>query len=252
MKPLIVGTWKMNPTSLAEAKQLFNSVKEGVKDINDVETVICAPFVYLPILETQDSSLVLGAQDCFWEEKGAFTGEISPKMLKDLGCKYVIIGHSERRKHQQETDEMINKKIKAVLNSGLSPIVCIGDRKKDSAEDVKEISTQLEKDLAGLESFDLSNLIIMYEPVWAISTTKGGRVATAKDAIEGVNYIKKELDRLFGKDLSQKTKFLYGGSVNSENIKDFIFEAKLDGVLVGGASLKDQEFINTVKGASKS
>ena len=252
MKPLVGANWKMNPVSLVEAKQLFNSIKEGIKNVEDVETVIFAPFVYLPVLDNQESNIVLGAQDCFWEEKGAFTGETSPKTLKELGCKYIIIGHSERRKHKEETDEMVNKKLKAALNAGLSPVLCRGDKKRESDEDIKEITVQLEKDLDGLKEFDLSNLSIMYEPVWAISTTKGGRVATAKDAIEGVNYIKKELDRLFGGGLNQKIKFLYGGSVDSTNIKSFIFEAKLDGVLVGGASLKDQEFINTVKGASNS
>lgn len=252
MKPLVGANWKMNPISLAEAKQLFNSVKEGIKEVEDVETVIFAPFVYLPILDNQESNIILGAQDCFWEEKGAFTGETSPKTLKELGCKYIIIGHSERRKYKEETDEMVNKKLKAALNAGLSPILCIGDKKREFDEDIKEITVQLEKDLDGLKDFDLSNLSIMYEPVWAISTTKGGRKPTVEDAIEGVNYIKKDLDRLFGGDLSQKIRFLYGGSVDSTNIKGFIFEAKLDGVLVGGASLKSQEFINTVKGASNS
>ena len=204
-KTLIVANWKMNPVSLAEAKKLYNSVKKDVKNIKTAEIIVCPPFIYL------DSLKANGAQDCFWEEKGAFTGEISFLMLKKMKIKYVIIGHSERRKHFQETKEMTVKKIKAALSVGLKPILCI-DKISQIPEGIKEI-------------------IIAYEPLFAIGT---GKPCSAEKA----------------KKIRKKIKFnqvLYGGSVNSQNAVNYIKKAGFQGLLVGGASLNSKEFIEIVK-----
>lgn len=249
MRTLIVANWKMNPPVLKEAEKLFNDIKEGVKNIKDAKVVICPSFPYISNLKSENSNLKLGAQNCFWEEKGAFTGEVSPQMLKDLGVEYVILGHSERRKYLGETDEMINKKLKKALELGLLSILCVGDKDRETKGDMKEIDLQLETALRGLENYDLSKLTITYEPVWAISTTEGGAAATPEDTKEAVFYIKNYLNVLIGKDKTSKIRIIYGGSVNSQNINSFI-KAGVDGALVGAASLKAEEFINVVKNAS--
>jgi len=249
MKPLIVGNWKCNPSTLAEAEWLFKEIKNGIKNIKKAEVVVCPPFPFISNLKSKISNLKLGAQDCFWEEGGAFTGEVSPKMLKDLGVKYVILGHSERRKYQNETDEMINKKLKATLEFGFFPILCVGDKNRESKKDIKEISLQLETALRGLERSDLSRLAIVYEPIWAISTTRGGVAAAIDDVKEAVFYTKNVLVKLFGKDITKKIRIIYGGSVNSKNAIGYIKEANFDGLLVGGASLDTKEFVKIIKAA---
>jgi len=218
MKPLIVANWKCNPTTLKGAKLLFDSVKKEIKNIKNIEVVLCPPFIYLPILTVhrQVMNIKLGAQDCFWKQQGAFTGEISPLMLKDLGCQYVIIGHSERRA-LGETDEMINKKIRAALKSKLKPILCI------------DKISQIKKDLK-------TEIIIAYEPLFAIGTGKPCSIEKAKK-------MRTSLIRF-------KT-VLYGGSINSENAKDYMEKAGFQGLLVGGASLEPKEFIQIVKNVSR-
>jgi len=219
MRPLIVANWKCNPITLAKAKLLFNSVKKGIKNVKNVEVVICPPFIYIPYLlkpKTYHLNPKFGAQDCFWEEKGAYTGEVSPKMLKDLGVEYVIIGHSERRA-LGETNEMINKKIRAALKSGLKPILCI------------DKISQIKKDLK-------TEIIIAYEPLFAIGTGKPCSIEKAKK-------MRTSLIRF-------KT-VLYGGSINSENAKDYMEKAGFQGLLVGGASLEPKEFIQIVKNVSR-
>ena len=219
---LIVANWKCNPNSIAEAKKLFNGVK-------DTGAIICPPFIYLSVFNYK----FLGAQNCHWEQSGPYTGEISPKMLKDLGCKYVIIGHSERRIYLQETDEMINKKLKAVLKTGLTPILCVGEKKGEKAEIV--VSNQLNKNLKGIAKKDLNKIIIAYEPVWAIGT---GNFCSADKANKIREFIKKKLNN----------KILYGGSVNSKIAGDYT-EIGFDGLLVGNASLDAKEFIKINKNA---
>ena len=214
MKPLIVANWKMNPVSLAEAKRLFNLEKKGTRNLKRVEVVICPPFVYLPVLRAN------GALDCFWEEKGAYTGEVSPKMLKDLGVKYVILGHSERRKYLGETDEMVNKKVKAVLAGRMKPILCI-----DKLSQIKK----------GLKGVPLERVILAFEPLSAIGTGKPYSVAKAKG-----------IRRLIRKKL-RRAPVLYGGSVNAQNAKSYVEEAGFQGLLVGGASLKPGEVVGIVK-----
>jgi triosephosphate isomerase len=241
---LIVANWKCNPTTLKGTKLLFDSVKNGLQNIKNVEVVICPPFVYLPSLLEFLSTWIkiqvgLGAQDCFWEDQGAFTGEISPKMLKDLGVKYVIIGHSERRKYLNETDEMISKKIKAALKAKLKPILCIGETEKERklGKTLQVLKKQLKMGLKNISNIELrtSNFILAYEPVWAIGTGKACQPEDAKKIY------------LFLRKILKKTPILYGGSVNSQNARDYIKIGKFQGLLVGGASLDAQEFVKIVK-----
>ena len=238
MKKLIVANWKCNPTTLKEAKLLFNSVKNGVKNIKNVEVVICPPFIYLSNIQHLKSDIQFGAQDCFWEQNGAFTGEISPSMLKDLGVDYVIIGHSERRKYQQEKDSMIYKKIEAALKRGLKPILCI--------DKISQIPNFLRK-RGGRRSRsplrpkkDLGGVIIAYEPLFAIGTGKPCSIEKAK-----------KMRLLILRNLNKNIPVLYGGSVNSQNARDYIEKAKFQGLLVGGTSLNAQEFIKLVKNVSQ-
>jgi triosephosphate isomerase len=243
MKPLIVANWKCNPITLREAEKLFDSIRKGIKNVKNSEVVICPPFVYLANLQLTTYNLKLGAQDCFWEGKGAFTGEISPAMLKNLGVDYVIIGHSERRKYQKETDEMINKKLKAALKTGLKVILCIDNisqipsflRKRGGRRGRSPL--RLKKDLSGLIKKELANLIIAYEPIFAIGTGKPCRVEKANKMRI---LIKKEV-------LNKKIPILYGGSVNSQNAGDYIKEGGFQGLLIGSTSLNAKEFIKIVK-----
>lgn len=222
MKKIIIANWKCNPTTLKDNKRLFNKIKK-------TKAIICPPFIYLSLFKYKN----LGAQDCHYEQSGAFTGEVSPKMLKDLGCRYVIIGHSERRKHFKEIDEIINKKIKAALKVNLIPVLCIGEKKDENAE--KIVDDQLKKDLKGINKKDLKKIIIAYEPVWAIGT---GNFCSAEKADKIRQFIKKKLNN----------RTLYGGSVNS-SIANKYTKIGFDGLLVGGASLNPKEFIEINKNA---
>jgi triosephosphate isomerase len=250
IQKLIVANWKMNPQSLAEAMELFNSVKNWIKRhsnvFKNIGIIICPPFVYLSNiissnLQLLTSNISLGAQNLFWEEKGAFTGEISPKMLKNLGVEYVIVGHSERRQILGETDEMINKKLRAAIKTKLRPILCIGEKRREvGSRKYEEIKNQLKKALKGIPNsfFQLpDSLIIAYEPVWAIGT---GNPCKPEDAKEVLLFLRKIL----------KFPILYGGSVNSKISKDYI-EVGFDGLLVGGASLDPKEFIEIIKSVAK-
>ncbi len=249
---LIVANWKMNPTTPKAAQRLFSQVSSGIGETKDIEAVVCPPFVFLSELNQLNSLnaldfLKLGAQDCFWAGKGPFTGEISPLMLKNLGAEYVILGHSERRQYLGETDEMINAKIKACLKAKLVPILCVGDSSREDKEDIAQIRQQLTEDLKGLSAKELKKIIITYEPLWAISTSPGGKAATPKDAVKGAKYIRLVLSEMFGEEASQKTRVLYGGSVDSGNAFQFISNNEIQGVLVGGASLKPNEFLKLLR-----
>jgi triosephosphate isomerase len=255
MKKLIVANWKMNPQSLFTAKKLFLSIKNWIEKTHNIlkktEIIICPPFVYLEalskLLKNKTSNLQpkLGAQDLFWEDAGAFTGEISPKMLKNLGVEYVILGHSERRHILNETDEMIAKKLKATIKNKLKPILCIGEteRERKSGKTFKILKTQLNRGIANLqpETYNLKPIIIAYEPVWAIGT---GNPCKPEEAKEVLIFLKKTTKQL--NNLTTQQLILYGGSVNSKNAKDYI-EVGFDGLLIGGASLKPKEFIEILK-----
>lgn len=230
MKSLIVANWKMNPVTIKEAEELFNSVKRGVKDIRNAETVICPPFIYLPLLK----GLTLGAQDCYWEEKGAYTGEVSVAMLKEMGCKYVIIGHSEKRKYFNETDEIVNRKVKTTLETGLIPIVCIGETEGEREMDKTE--AVLEKEIKqGLDGVDVSKIVIAYEPIWAVGT---GNPCDVEEA--------QRMKEIIQKMVSKDSKILYGGSTKANNTEGYLKQAGFNGLLVGGASLDPKEFIKIV------
>lgn len=246
MKTFIVANWKMNPSSQSEAKELFNLVKKGVKNIKKTEVVICPPFVFLSNIQNLTFNIKLGAQNVFLEKKGAYTGEISPPMLKDVGCKYVIVGHSERRKYFKETDEMINKKIKVVLEEKLNPILCIGETKEEREQGKTEsiLKNQIVSGIEKISSSKFSKIVIAYEPIWAIGT---GEPCDVEEAQKIGLLIRKIISRIYNRPLSKKLLILYGGSVNSKNAAGYIKEANLQGLLVGGASLKAKEFVKIVK-----
>jgi triosephosphate isomerase (TIM) len=247
--PLIAGNWKMN-TTVKEAVDLIKKMAGRLNKIQGVEKVICPPFVSLVPAKAvlKGSSVKLGAQNVFYEEKGAYTGEISPPMLVDL-CEYVIIGHSERRQIIGETDEIINKKLRAAITTGLKPILCIGETSKENEEG----KTQ---DVLGRQIFTcsdklyfLSGMVIAYEPIWAIGT---GKSATGDDANKTIGFIREFISRLHTPDLADDVRILYGGSVNATNISEFMNQPEIDGALVGGASLQPEDFISIVKQASES
>jgi len=254
MNKLIIGNWKCNPTSIKEAKALLNTIQGGITKNDKAEVVICPPFIYLSsLMALSPDKLVFGAQDCFWEQKGAFTGEVSPLELKNTGCEYVIIGHSERRKYFQETDEVVNKKVKAALKSRLKPILCIGEETRDTfnseGKPLNEMSLiigeQIEKGLADVPDARIRDIVIAYEPVWAIGT---GSPCSSDDAMKSALFIKKTLTKLYSRSTAEKTRIIYGGSVDSKNVNDYVKGANMDGVLVGGASLNGSEFVKIVEG----
>jgi triosephosphate isomerase len=242
MKPLIIANWKMNPVSLEEAKSLFSALGEPTSGWNkrSVEVVICPPFAWLAEGRQQatEGGFTLGAQDVFYEDKGAFTGEISPEMLKSSNVDYVIIGHSERRKNFGETDEIVNKKIKKALEAGLKIIFCIGETEEERKAGKKNevLQRQIQEGLKDV--IDIKDVNVAYEPVWAIGTGNNCEVEETKETIE---FIKKFV--------LKDTRVLYGGSVKSENSGNYVKDAGADGLLVGGASLDAEEFVKIVKSA---
>lgn len=255
MKPLIIANWKMNPQNEKEAKELFELVKKGVKNVKNVEVVICPPFVYLANVQHLTPNIKIGSQNCFWEEKGAFTGEISALMLKSMGVEYVILGHSERRKHFNETDEQINKKIKKVLDLGLKPILCIGEtfEQREKGETEVIIKQQLTACLKGISWSKIEKkLTIAYEPVWAISggdPYKTKELPTPEKIERTYIYVKSLLAKMYNKKVVDDIRIIYGGSVNAQNANDYLKDAGMQGLLVGGASLKAKEFVKIVKSA---
>lgn len=247
MKPLIIANWKCNPISLVEAKRIFNSVKKGIINVKKTEVVICSPFVYLITSNKQQATQIkLGGQNCFWEEKGAYTGEVSPKMLKDLGCQYVILGHSERRKYFNETDEIINRKIKAALRVKLKPIFCIGETKteREKGKTQNILKSQIEKGLKKIPGNRIKNIIIVYEPIWAVGTGNPCDINEAQ--IMGL-LIRKIIANLYNRQIVRNLRVVYGGSVDSKNARDYIKESGMNGLLIGKASLNPKEFVKIIK-----
>ncbi len=245
--PIIAGNWKMNKT-VGEAINFIRELKGLLSGINDVEIVVAPPFTALFAVgkELHGSSIKLSAQNLHWEEKGAYTGEISPLMLKELDCKYVIIGHSERRQYFGESDEIVNRKIKAALKNDIKPIFCIGETlmERESGETFNVIKRQLESGLKDIKEEEIKEMVIAYEPVWAIGT---GKTATPDQAEEVHSFIRERLETLFSKEISEKVRIQYGGSVTPENIKRLMQQANIDGALVGGASLSAESFSRIVR-----
>lgn len=241
-RKVIAGNWKMNMLP-NEAIDFINALAPMVKDTSN-ETIICVPYtdLFYSLLTVQETNIHVGAQNMHWEENGAYTGEVAPEMLKCINVEYVIVGHSERRQYFNETDETVNKKIKAALKHELKPIVCVGEtlgeRENGSAEEI--VTTQISKALEGLTTEELQNVIIAYEPIWAIGT---GKTATSEDANNMCKIIREKIKQEFQ---SEDITILYGGSVKSANAKELFTMSDIDGGLVGGASLKADEFSKIV------
>lgn len=247
-KPLIAGNWKMN-TTLEEAKSLVRAILNELDGIEGVEKVLCPPFISLIAIKEllRGTSVELGAQNMYFEDKGAYTGEISPIMLADL-CDFVILGHSERRQYFFETDEIVNKKVKKAFEIGLKPIMCVGESLKDNETGKTEhvITNQVRAGLAGISP--TGQLVIAYEPIWAIGT---GKAATGKQAEVTIGLIRNIVAGLWNRETAVAVRILYGGSVISTNIAEFIAEPDIDGALVGGASLKANEFVSILEQTAK-
>ncbi len=246
--PIIAGNWKMN-TTLTQAEKLIRELRERLANVEGVEKVICPPFISLALAREilRGTGIKLGAQNMYFEQKGAYTGEISPPMLSEL-CEFVILGHSERRKYFGESDSLINKKVEAALAAGLRPILCVGERleEREAGKTEEVITHQVKEGLRGLSSPQM--LVVAYEPVWAIGT---GKPATGGGANEVIGLIRQVLAELYGGSAAEQLRLQYGGSVTAANIAEFISQPEIDGALVGGASLKADEFVSIVEQAAK-
>lgn len=244
-RKVIAGNWKMNMLPDATIK-FIDELIPLVKD-TDNEVILCVPYtdLFYALLTAQNTNIKIGAQNMHWEENGAYTGEVSPQMLKSIGVEYVIIGHSERRQYFAETDETVNKKVKAAHNVGLKPIVCVGETlsQRESGKAKEIVTNQIKSGLKDLTKNEIMSTIVAYEPIWAIGT---GKTATKEDANETIKWIREELENVYGKENADKVIIQYGGSVKSENAKELFEMSDIDGGLVGGASLKPDEFAKIV------
>ena len=242
-KPIIAGNWKMNKT-LSEAQSFAEAVKNAVPSNDVVDAVIGSPALFLAPLawNLKDSEVKLAAQNCYWENAGAFTGETSPQVLKEIGTDYVVIGHSERRDYFHETDEDINKKAKAIFANGMLPIICCGESLEtyEAGKAAEFVGAQVSAALAGLTAEQVASTVIAYEPIWAIGT---GKSADANIADEICGVVRSTVEKLYGKEVSEAVRIQYGGSVKPENIAEYMAKENVDGALVGGASLEADSFL---------
>ncbi len=249
-KPIMAGNWKMYKT-VAEAVDFVRALRDALAGIEGVDKVVCPPFVALaPVAEAlEGSGILVGAQNVYWEDQGAFTGEVSPLMLKDV-CDLVIIGHSERRQFFGETDETVNRKIKAALARGLTPIVCVGEslEQNEAGQTTAVVSGQVRAAFGGISSDQARGIVVAYEPIWAIGT---GRAATAQDANRIIGTAgRATLAELYGDGVAQAMRIQYGGSINPRNVEELMAQPEIDGGLVGGASLKVEDFTALVRAAA--
>jgi len=248
-KPIIAGNWKMNKTSV-EAAAFIEAVEGKIPSTDKVDAVIGAPSIYLQSLVdlTAGSNLKIAAQNCFYEDEGAFTGENSPKALADIGVAYVIIGHSERRELFFETDEMVNKKAHAIFKNGMLPIICVGEtlEQKEAGQTNELVANQVKAALAGLSADQVKETVVAYEPIWAIGT---GKTATSKDANDTIAIIRQTIAGLYSQDVADAVRMQYGGSVKPANIKELMAQPDIDGALVGGASLEAESFLQLLEAA---
>ncbi len=246
--PMIAGNWKMN-TTVAEAVALVREMKPQLESLNNVDRLICPPFVSLSAVAEllKGSAIKLGAQNVYFEDKGAYTGEISPLMLKGI-CQYVIVGHSERRQYFHEDGEIINKKIKAAARTGLKPILCVGENQaeNESGKTGEVVSRQLRSALSGVN--EAAGLVVAYEPIWAIGS---GRAASGQQANDTIALIRSNLASLYGASIADELRILYGGSVKPDNVAEYMGQREIDGALVGGASLRADQFVSITRGASE-
>jgi triosephosphate isomerase len=249
--PLVAGNWKMNKT-VTEARDLVSTMSPKLREIQNVEKVLCPPFIAIPALASmlEGTGIGLGAQNLHWEEKGAFTGEVAPNMVKEF-CQYVIIGHSERRTYFGETDESVNKKLRAAIKVDLIPIVCVGETltQYEARQTSDVVRRQISVGLGGIDSAFAPRVVVAYEPVWAIGTGKASSGENANFVHQQV--IRPALTDLFGADTAQAIRILYGGSVTASNASEFFVYPDIDGALVGGASLKPDEFVAITKAAQR-
>jgi triosephosphate isomerase len=245
--PLVVGNWKMHGTQDV-ARNLAQSIRDGLKRPRGVEVVVCPPFTALPAVAEvlKGAAVSIGAQNCHWEVQGAFTGEISPTMLAELGCRWVLLGHSERRQLFREGDEEISRKVGAALRHGIRPVLCVGETEEERRQGLTftVVEGQLRAGLAGLSPEDLARCVLAYEPVWAIGT---GVNATPAQAAEVHGYLRGLVSEIASKELAQSIRILYGGSVKADNAQALTQEPDIDGVLVGGASLQAAGFITIAR-----
>lgn len=243
--PIIAGNWKMN-NNIEESIELVEEIKKFQLD-RDVEAVICVPFTDIKDVKAaiKDTDIKLGAQNMHWEEKGAFTGEISPLMLKELGVDYVILGHSERRQYFNETDDTVNKKMKSALNHGIKPIICVGEslEERESGKEREVVKSQVIKAFEDIDRKEIENIVIAYEPIWAIGT---GKTASADDANDMIGFIRDTIGEIYGKEEKQNIRIQYGGSVKPDTISELMGKEEVDGALVGGASLKSEDFVKLI------
>jgi len=248
---LIAGNWKMNKTA-TEAAALVTEIKRDVFDVDNVDILVCPPFTALAVVGDviRDSNVSLGAQNMYFEDKGAYTGEVSTTMLKDCGCTHVIIGHSERRTIFNESDETINKKVKKALEANLIPVLCIGEKLKEreANKTFEVITNQLEGDLADIDSDNMKKIIVAYEPVWAIGT---GKTATSEQAQEAHAFIRNLIKEKYDSGVADGIIILYGGSMKPANVEELISQPDVDGGLIGGASLEAASFVELVKKSNK-
>lgn len=246
-RPIIAGNWKMYKTA-AEAKEFALAVNEELKDKTGVDMVVCAPFTVLAALrESFIDSIAVGAQNVHFAEEGAYTGEIAPRMLTELGVRYVIIGHSERRAYFNETDETVNRKVAASLAHGLTPIVCVGEdlTQREGGDTFEVVEGQTRRALTGVSKEQAASLVIAYEPIWAIGT---GKSSTAEDANQVIRRIRQAVAGMYDQATAEQIRIQYGGSVKPENIGDFMEQPDIDGALVGGASLQPASYIALIHG----
>ncbi|MFB3918576.1 MAG: triose-phosphate isomerase [Candidatus Velamenicoccus archaeovorus] len=251
-KIIIAGNWKMNKTTV-EAIELANGLKRDLYDIDAIGIIVCPPFTAIDEVAevVYQTNIGLGAQNMHWEDAGAFTGEVSAPMLKELGCGYVILGHSERRQYFHETNEIVNKKLRSALKHGLTPIVCVGEslEEREAGRTFDVIRDHVTNSLKGLDKEEIKKVIIAYEPVWAIGT---GKTATPDQAQEVHRFIRDLLEKAYTREIADEITIQYGGSVKPGNIKELISQKDIDGALVGGASLDVKSFAEIVKGAQVS
>ena len=248
-RKFIAGNWKMNKTN-KEAKELVEGLVKELAGIDSVDIVVCPPFTALSDVREiiNGTNIALGAQNMYFEEKGAFTGEISPVMLKNIGCEYVILGHSERRGIFGEKSDLIEKKVVSAFSHDLTPILCVGEtlEEREAGNTFKVVEDELRNELKSLSKEQVKKIVIAYEPIWAIGT---GKSATSSDAREVIDFIRDILKDMFDEEVKESVRILYGGSVKPDNISSFMKEETIDGALVGGASLKVDSFSAIVKGA---
>jgi len=244
-RKVIAGNWKMNMLP-NEAIAFIEELAKKVKN-SENEVILCVPYIdlFYGLLTAQDSKIKIGAQNMHYEDSGAYTGEVSGKMLASIGVEYVIIGHSERRQYFNETDEIVNKKVKSAIRNGLKPIICVGEtlEQREAGLTQKVITNQIELALVGVEENHLENIIIAYEPIWAIGT---GKTATKEDANDSIKAIRNKISEIYGQNVANRVIIQYGGSVKPTNAKELFEMSDIDGGLVGGASLKADEFSKIV------